>query len=73
MGGSLATDIRRVELKKGGGQINEGMTIRNPIVHSMALLLDEIAETDPDMESIRALYMVTQNIHKLKLTPHNTE
>lgn len=69
----MATDTAGSIKKTGGGQINEGMTIRNPIVHNMALLLDEIAEADPDMESIRALYMVTQNIHKLKLTPHNTE
>ena len=38
----------------------------------MALLLDEIAEADPDMESIRALYMVTQNVHSLKLAHHDT-
>jgi hypothetical protein len=49
------------------------MTIRNPIVHNMALLLDEIAEADPEMETIRALYMVTQNAHKLILAPHDKE
>ena len=39
----------------------------------MALLLDEIAEADPEMETIRALYMVTQNVHKLILAPHDKE
>lgn len=49
------------------------MTIKNPIVHNMALLLDEIAEADPELESIRALYMVTQNVHKLKVTPNTQD
>lgn len=60
-------------IKTGGGQISKEMTIRNPIVHNMALLLDEIAEADPEMETIRALYMVTQNAHKLILAPHDKE
>ena len=68
----MATDTAG-SIKNGRRPDQQKMTIRNPIVHNMALLLDEIAEADPEMETIRALYMVTQNAHKLILAPHDKE
>jgi hypothetical protein len=52
-------------IKKGG----PGMEIKNPIVINMVQMLGEICERDPEQHVIRALYMITKEVHELITNP----
>jgi hypothetical protein len=60
----LATDTAGSN-KKGG----PGMEISNPIIINMVQLLGEICELDPEQHMIRALYMITKEVHELITNP----
>jgi hypothetical protein len=46
------------------------MEIKNPIVINMVQMLGEICERDPEQHVIRALYMITKEVHELITNPH---
>lgn len=47
------------------------MEISNPIIINMVQLLGEICALDPEQHLIRALYMITKEVHELITNPHN--
>jgi hypothetical protein len=55
------------QFQKGGPGM---MEISNPIVINMVQMLGEICERDPEQHVIRALYMITKEVHELITTPH---